>query len=106
MNLKSNPDLSEGTCSKVVWRDTLELLDQGLVRHWADKHDEVLGSHSYRRLGLNVFCCNERLMLQLALIITPGSVLGVLLSRILGYFIFKNRKEKKANQNTEILSMP
>lgn len=31
VDMKSNPDLSEGTGRKVVWKDTLVLLAQGLV---------------------------------------------------------------------------
>lgn len=43
MNLKPNPDLSEGKGGKAVWRDTPVLLARGLVRYWADRHREVLG---------------------------------------------------------------
>lgn len=47
--MKSNPDPSEAQAArwlvwrKVVWRDTLVLLAQGLVRHWTNRHGEVLG---------------------------------------------------------------
>lgn len=46
--MKSNPDPSEGTGSKVVGVEEgsvegLVLLAQGLVRHWTNRHGEVLG---------------------------------------------------------------